>query len=127
MKHLIILVVVALAFTAGASAQSTKKTATKDKAKVEATTKTAAKDKAKTDVKAKTPAAVESLPAGAMLDLNISPKSDLVKLPGIGDAYADKIIKGRPYARKDELVSKKIITQKMYDAIKESIVARQGK
>ncbi len=61
-----------------------------------------------------------------LIDINSAPKADLVKnLEGIGDVTADKIIKGRPYKGKDDLVSKKIITAKEYDKIKDKIIAKQ--
>jgi hypothetical protein len=47
-------------------------------------------------------------------------------LPQIGDARASAIVKNRPYARKDELVSKKVLTQKQYDGIKDKVIAKQG-
>lgn len=64
--------------------------------------------------------------AGAQLDINSASEDDLKALPQIGDARASAIVKGRPYARKDELVSKKVLTQKQYDGIKDKIIAKQG-
>jgi competence protein ComEA len=46
-------------------------------------------------------------------------------LPGIGEAYSEKIIKGRPNQRKDELVQKKILTRARYEGITYKIVAKQ--
>lgn len=63
--------------------------------------------------------------ATAQIDINRAKVEELMTLKGIGDARAKAIIKGRPYARKDELVQKKIIPQSVYDEIKDRIVAKQ--
>ena len=65
------------------------------------------------------------LPAQTPIDINTAPAATLKTIPGIGDAYADKIIKGRPYKGKDELVEKKILPQSVYDGLKDELVARQ--
>jgi competence protein ComEA len=59
------------------------------------------------------------------LDINSAKADELKALPGIGDAYSKKIIDGRPYTRKDELVQRKIVPQATYDKIKDQIVAKE--
>jgi competence protein ComEA len=106
MFRLLAILVSVLAMTIGAAAQT-------GAPQKKADAKTAAKAEAK-----KTEAA-------ALVDINAATAEQLKTLPGIGDAYAKKIIDGRPYKMKNQLVTKNVLTQALYDKIKDAIVAKQ--
>ena len=101
MKHrLFVLFLTVLLFTGSGLAQATKSTGTKA-------------DQQKTEKKAD------------LVDINSATKQELMALPGIGDAYSQKIIDNRPYKAKNQLVQKKIIPQTTYDKISDQIIAKQ--
>lgn len=59
------------------------------------------------------------------VDVNSATKAELKKLPGIGDAEADRIIAGRPYLSKAHLQTHNVISPMQYQALRELVVARQ--
>jgi competence protein ComEA len=62
----------------------------------------------------------------ALVDINAAGKEELSALPGIGDAYSQKIIDGRPYNSKRDLLTRKILPQATYDQVKDMIIAHHA-
>jgi predicted DNA-binding helix-hairpin-helix protein len=62
-----------------------------------------------------------------LIDINSATEAELKAIPGIGDAYAKKIIAVRPFANESQLLSKKIIPKPVYDKVKDMIIAKQAK
>jgi DNA uptake protein ComE-like DNA-binding protein len=80
----------------------------------------------KTTEKTAQAAAKPAETANQLLDINSATKEQLGALPGIGDAYAQKIIDGRPYKAKSDLKAKKIIPDSEYKKIEKLIIAKQA-
>ena len=115
-----VLALVALAATLTAFASHATTTA-KTKPQVQAATTAAPKPAAKHATAKKTMA-----PAKEVLDLNSASKEELMKLPGVGDAIADKIVANRPFKSKYDLVQKGLVNRATYAKIKGMIIAKQA-
>ena len=74
-----------------------------------------------------TPAAQATTTATDKLDINTATADQLKAIPGIGDAYSRRIIDGRPYTAKNQLVSRGVLPQGVYNKIKDQIIASKPK
>ena len=94
--------------------------------KHEAAQAQAAKSAAHTAPVAKAAPAAPAKKTAELLDINTATKEQLAALPGIGDAYSQKIIDGRPYLAKSDLKARKILPVAVYDKVNKLIIAKQA-
>jgi len=111
----LLVLVVTICLVAGSAFSQTKETGNKTQSTTSFPRPTERKTTAKTEKNA------------YLIEINSAPKVELMTLPGIGDGDAQKIIDGRPYRAKTQLVQKDVISQATYDKIVDSIIAKRSR
>ena len=89
-------------------------------------TATSGKDATATKKSTKSDTAATKTKKADLVDINAASKEELTALPGIGDAYSQKIIDGRPYNSKRDLLTRKILPQATYDQVSAKIIAHHA-
>jgi len=92
-----------------------------------ATTTTPSATTSPSSTMAPTARSTAAAPKTDMVDINSATATELKMLPGVSDGDAAKIIQGRPYSDKSQLVSKKVVSEPTYEKIKDHVVTRQTK
>ena len=64
--------------------------------------------------------------AAATIDLNSATKEQLMTLPGVDDATADKIVAGRPFTMRSDLTKKSILTKEQYGKLRSKITVKKA-
>lgn len=62
--------------------------------------------------------------SSSLININLASETELDLLPGVGPVTAGKIINNRPYSNINELLDKKVVSQKVFDNIKDKIIAQ---
>ena len=120
----------ALAFAQGSMSDSTKKeTPATERAEEKKETPAQERAEEKGEHKTKTHHAATHHKGMKMaaVDINSASKEDLMKVPGMTDEMADKIVAGRPYKSRAELVSKSVMTKAEYAKMKGHLAAKKEK
>ena len=68
-----------------------------------------------------------AMPQASLVDINSATATELKALPGLSEGDSAKIIQGRPYTDKNQLVSRHVVSEAIYDKIKDHVVAKQPK
>ena len=87
----------------------------------------AAQHSAKAKTSSAKTATATTATAGDKIDINTATIDQLKAFPGIGDAYAKRIVDGRPYTAKNQLLSRGVLPAATYNKIKDKIIATHAK